>query len=49
MAKKLGCPDTSLPIAEKFAQTMFRLPIYSTITTPEQDYVIKAISDFFKK
>ncbi|MBR7106050.1 MAG: dTDP-4-amino-4,6-dideoxygalactose transaminase [Opitutales bacterium] len=49
MAKKLGCADISLPVAETFAKTMFRLPIYSTITPDEQDYVIKAIFDFFKK
>lgn len=49
MVKKLGCADISLPVAETFAKTMFRLPIYSTITPDEQDYVIKAIFDFFKK
>lgn len=48
MAKKLGCTDTPLPVTEKLAKTMFRLPIYSTITPDEQDAVIDAIKSFFK-
>ena len=49
MAKKLGCPNSSLPITEKLSQTMFRLPIYSTITPDEQDAVIQTVFNFFKK
>ena len=48
MAQKLGCANTPLPVVEKLAKTMFRLPIYSTITHTEQDAVIDAIFSFFK-
>ncbi len=47
MAKKLGSPDTPLPIAEKLFKTMLRLPIYSTITPDEQDWVVDSIAEFF--
>ena len=46
MAKKLGCSDVSLPVAERMAATMLRLPIFSSITRQEQDY---ALRDFLKK
>ena len=49
MAKKLGCSDVSLPVAERMAATMLRLPIFSAITRQEQDYVCEALRDFFDK
>ncbi len=49
MAKKLGCPDVSLPVAEKLYKTILRLPIYSSITPDEQDWVIESIGEFFGK
>ena len=49
MAKKLGCSDVSLPVAERMAATMLRLPIFSSITRQEQDYVCDALRDFLKK
>lgn len=48
MAQKLGCVNTPLPVVEKLAKTMFRLPIYSSITPDEQDAVMEAIFAFFK-
>lgn len=47
MARKLGCSDVSLPVAEKLAQTMLRLPIYSSITPDEQDWVAECVGEFF--
>ncbi len=49
MAKRLGCPDTRLPVAEFAAASMLRLPIYSSITPGEQDAVCKVIEDFFAR
>ncbi len=47
MAKKLGCKIEPLPVAEKAAKTMLRLPIYSSITPDEQDWVVESIGSFF--
>ena len=48
MAKKLGVGNVSLPVAEKLSQTMLRLPIYSSITQDELDYVCEGVESFFK-
>lgn len=47
MAKELGCSDRPLPVAEKLAKTMLRLPIYSSITPDEQDWVAESVAAFF--
>ena len=47
MAKQLGCSDRPLPVAEKLAKTMLRLPIYSSITPDEQDWVAESVAAFF--
>ncbi len=47
MAKKLGVGETPLPVAEKLYKTMLRLPIHSTITPDEQDWVVDSIAEFF--
>jgi len=47
MAEKLGCAKTPLPVAEKLARTMLRLPIYSSITPDEQDWVSDSVAEFF--
>lgn len=49
MAKKLGCANVSLPVAERLSKTMLRLPIYSAITRAEQDWVADSIFAFFGK
>ncbi len=49
MAAKLGCSKEPLPVAEKMAKTMLRLPIYSTISRNQQDWVCESIRDFFRK
>ncbi len=48
MAEKLGCSGRPLPVAEKMAKTMLRLPIYSAISRDQQDWVCESIRDFFK-
>jgi len=48
MAKTLGCADRSLPVAEKMFKTMLRLPMYSSITADEQDWVCDCINAFFE-
>ncbi|NDG26771.1 MAG: DegT/DnrJ/EryC1/StrS family aminotransferase, partial [Proteobacteria bacterium] len=35
------------PVAEKAAQEVLSLPLFPGITTPEQDYVVGAIAEFF--
>lgn len=49
MAEKLGCDKRSLPVAEKIAKTMLRLPIFASITKDEQDFVCDCVEEFFKK
>lgn len=47
MAARLGCDPRPLPVAEKLAKTMLRLPIFSSITRQEQDTVKAALSEFY--
>ena len=46
MGKKLS-GHISLPVAEKMAQTMLRLPMYASISQDEQNYVCENIAKFF--
>ena len=49
MAKSLGCPGSPLPVAERVTKTMLRLPIFSSITSEELDYVCDGIFKFYSK
>ena len=50
MALKLaGGAAQTLPVAEKMAKTMLRLPIFASISRQEQDYVCNSVRDFFNK
>lgn len=42
----LGVQEGSLPITEKYADTVLSLPIYNGMTKEEQDYVIDMINQF---
>ncbi len=44
--KYLGLKKESLPITEKYANTVLSLPLYNGMTEEEQEYVIKAINEF---
>ncbi len=47
MSKKLGLPETKLPVTEKIAECLLRLPCYFGLGTDEQDQVIDLIFKFF--
>ncbi|MCU0434616.1 MAG: dTDP-4-amino-4,6-dideoxygalactose transaminase [Bacteroidia bacterium] len=38
----------ALPRAERFEQTLVRLPMYHELTNQEQDYTVQCIHDFYK-
>ena len=38
--------EGSLPITEKYAQSVLSLPLYNGMTKEEQDYVIATINAF---
>lgn len=42
----LDMKEGSLPITEKYAQTVLSLPLYNGMTEEEQDYIIEAINTF---
>lgn len=42
----LNLPKGSLPITEKYADTVLSIPLYNGMTLEEQDYVIDAINNF---
>lgn len=42
----LGMKEGSLPITEKYANSVLSIPLYNGMTKEEQDYVIKTINTF---
>lgn len=42
----LGIPKGSLPITERYAETVLSIPLYNGMTEEEQSYVIDAINSF---
>lgn len=44
--KYLGLGEGSLPITEKYANTVLSIPLYNGMTDEEQTYVISALNDF---
>jgi len=44
---KLGYKKGDMPIAEKISQKVISIPIFSEITTEQQDYVIEKIKEFY--
>lgn len=42
----LNVPKGSLPITEKYAETVLSIPLYNGMTEEEQDYVIETINQF---
>lgn len=42
----LGIKKGSLPITERYAQTVLSIPLYNGMTEEEQTYIINAINDF---
>jgi dTDP-4-amino-4,6-dideoxygalactose transaminase len=49
MGKKMGYNDGDLPITEKIASSLLRLPLYYEITEAEQKKVLDKIYNFFTK
>jgi len=43
----LGLDHFNLPMTEKIAQELVRLPIYPELTDDEVDYVIKCVREYF--
>ena len=44
---KLGYKKGDMPIAEEISQKVISIPIFSEITTEQQDYVIEKIKEFY--
>ncbi len=44
---KLGYEKGDMPIAEEISQKVISIPIFSEITTEQQDYVIEKIKEFY--
>ena len=42
----LQVPKGSLPVTEKYAETVLSIPLYNGMTEEEQTYVISAINKF---
>lgn len=42
----LNIPKGSLPITEKYADSVLSIPLYNGMTNDEQEYVIRAINEF---
>lgn len=42
----LGIPKGSLPITEKYAESVLSIPLYNGMTDDEQSYVIAALNQF---
>lgn len=47
--KNLGWKEDDLPIAENYYKHCLSLPMYSTLTNEEQQYVINTIVNFYEK
>lgn len=47
--KNLGWKNGDFPISEKYYRRCLSLPMYPTLTSEEQDYVITAVLDFINK
>jgi dTDP-4-amino-4,6-dideoxygalactose transaminase len=47
MARKLGLPETALPVTEDLAARLLRLPLHYSLAESEQDQVIAATREFF--
>ena len=45
--KKLGFKKGDFPVAEAYYSKCLSLPIYPTLTTDEQQYVIDCINKFY--
>lgn len=43
----LGLENFNLPVTEKIAKELVRLPIYPEMTNAEVDYVVKCIQDYY--
>lgn len=48
MGKKLGGAKRALPVTEKIARSIVRMPIYAAMTKQELDYVIKTTQKILK-
>lgn len=49
MGRKLGYKKGDLPVTEKIADNIMRLPLYTQMTEKEVNYVIKSIKDIFEE
>ncbi len=47
--RKLGFGEISLPETERASREVLSLPLFPQITREEQDYVIRAVGEYFKK
>jgi dTDP-4-amino-4,6-dideoxygalactose transaminase len=49
MGRSLGYREGSLPVTESLSQRIIRLPFFGSITTVEQDLVIRQIGSYFQQ
>jgi Predicted pyridoxal phosphate-dependent enzyme apparently involved in regulation of cell wall biogenesis len=47
--KDLGNKKGDLPVVEEYYEECLSLPMYPTLTTEEQEYVINTVLNFFRK
>ena len=47
--RKFGSKEGDMPFAEKYYRHCLSLPMYPTLTSNEQKYVIKIINEFYNK
>jgi dTDP-4-amino-4,6-dideoxygalactose transaminase len=47
MARRVGLAPGSLPVTERVAERLLRLPFFNTLAAAEQDEVIGAVHDFY--
>jgi hypothetical protein len=46
--RQFGWKEGDLPVAEKYYRHCLSLPMFPTLTTDEQNYVIQSIIGFYK-
>ena len=46
--KKMGWKKGDFPVAEKYYEKCLSLPLFPSLKTKEQDYVIKQVQDFYR-
>jgi dTDP-4-amino-4,6-dideoxygalactose transaminase len=47
--KQFGWKEGDMPIAEEYYKKCISLPMYPTLTSEEQEFVINKIKEYYKK